>query len=72
VGHKFNFTVRNLGDRFATEAFEIRDIHPGGFEFSAIDDIDEEPFERYSKQDFIDAEKEYTVETIFHLDMERP
>ena len=72
MGYKFYFTVRHLGGRFATEAFEIRDVHPGGYEFSAIDDIEEESFKRYSKQDFIDAEKEYTLETIFRLDMERP
>jgi len=47
--HKFHFAVRHLGDRFAIEAFEIKDGHPGGHEFSVIDDIKEEPVELLEK-----------------------
>jgi len=45
LDHKFHFTGRHLGDRVAIEAFEIKDGNPGGYEFSVIDDIEEEPFE---------------------------
>jgi hypothetical protein len=47
--HKFHFAVRQLGDRFAIEAFEIKGGHPGGYEFSVIDDIEKEPFELLGK-----------------------
>ncbi|MEJ2727373.1 MAG: hypothetical protein P8185_02490 [Deltaproteobacteria bacterium] len=49
MDHEFHFTVRHLGDRFAIEAFEIRNGYPGGYEFSAIDDIEGEPFELLEK-----------------------
>ncbi len=49
LDHKFHFTARHLGDRVAIEAFEIKDGNPGGYEFSVIDDIEEEPFELLGK-----------------------
>ena len=49
LDHKFHFTVRHLGDRIAIEAFEIKDGHPGGREFSVIGDVEEEPFELLGK-----------------------
>lgn len=45
LDHEFHFTARHLGDRIAIEAFEIKDGHRGGYEFSVIDDIGVEPFE---------------------------
>jgi hypothetical protein len=39
VDHKFHFTVRLLGDRVAIDTFEIKDGHPGGYEFSVIGDM---------------------------------
>lgn len=49
VGHKFYFTVRHLGDRVGIEAFEINDGQRGGYEFSYIDDIEEEIFNLFAK-----------------------
>ena len=47
--HKFHFVVRHLGDRFTIETFEIKDGHPGGYEFSIIDNIQEEPHNLFQK-----------------------
>jgi len=47
--HKFHFSVRLLGDRIAIDTFEIKDGHPGGYEFSVIGDIEEELFELFGK-----------------------
>ena len=47
--HKFHFTVRLLGDRVAIDAFEIKNGHPGGYEFSVIGDIEIEIFELFGK-----------------------
>jgi hypothetical protein len=49
VEHKFHFTVRHLGDRVGIESFEIKDGHPGGYEFSIIGDIDNEIFKLFGK-----------------------
>ncbi len=49
VDHKFHFTVRLLGDRVAIDTFEIKDGHPGGYEFSVIGDIEEELLELFGK-----------------------
>ncbi|BBO86793.1 hypothetical protein DSCO28_73590 (plasmid) [Desulfosarcina ovata subsp. sediminis] len=49
VDHKFHFTVRHLGDRIVIEAFEIKEGHRGGYEFSYIGDIDEEIFNLFGK-----------------------
>jgi hypothetical protein len=49
VDHKFHFTVRLLGDRVAIDTFEIKDGHPGGYEFSVIGDIEKELFELFGK-----------------------
>ena len=49
VNHKFHFTVRLLGDRVAIDTFEIKDRHPGGYEFSVIGDMQEELFELFGK-----------------------
>jgi len=47
--HKFHFTVRLLGDRVVIYAFEFKDSYPGGYEFSAIGNIEEEVFELFGK-----------------------
>jgi hypothetical protein len=47
--HKFHFITRHLGNRTSIEAFEIKDGHPGGYEFSIIGDIEEELFELFGK-----------------------
>jgi hypothetical protein len=49
VDHKFHFTVRLLGDRVAIDTFEIKDGHPGGYEFSVIGDMEEELFGLFGK-----------------------
>jgi hypothetical protein len=49
VDHKFHFTVRLLGDRVAIDTIEIKDGHPGGYEFSVIGDMEEELFELFGK-----------------------
>ena len=49
VDHKFHFTVRHLGDRVGTDAFEIKDGQRSGYEFSYIGDIDEEIFTLFAK-----------------------
>ena len=49
VDHIFHFTVRLLGDRVAIDTFEIKDGHPGGYEFSVIGDIEEELLELFGK-----------------------
>jgi hypothetical protein len=49
VDHKFHFTVRHLGDRIGIEAFEIKEGHRGGYEFSYIGDIDDEIFNLFGK-----------------------
>lgn len=47
--HKFHFTVRLLGDRVAMDAFEIKNGHPGGYEFSILGDIEDELFALFGK-----------------------
>lgn len=47
--HKFHFTVRLLGDRVAMDAFEIKNGHPGGYEFSIFGDIEDELFGLFGK-----------------------
>ena len=47
--HKFHFTVRLLGDRVAMDAFEIKNGHPGGYEFSILGDIEDELFGLFGK-----------------------
>lgn len=47
--HKFHFTVRLLGDRVAIDAFEIKNGHPGGYEFSILGDIEDELFGLFGK-----------------------
>jgi hypothetical protein len=49
VDHKFHFTVRHLVDRIGIEAFEIKEGHRGGYEFSYIGDIDDEIFNLFGK-----------------------
>ncbi len=49
VDHKFHFSVRLLGDRVAIDTFEIKDGHPGGYEFSVIGDMEEELFGLFGK-----------------------
>ena len=49
VDHKFHFTMRLLGDRVALDTFEIKDGHPGGYEFSVIGDMEEELFGLFGK-----------------------
>jgi len=49
VEHEFHFTVRHLGDRLGIDAFEIKDGHRGGYEFSLIGDIDKEIFDLFGK-----------------------
>lgn len=49
VDHKFHFTARHLGDRVGIDAFEIKDGHRGGYEFSYIGDIDDEVFNLFAK-----------------------
>ena len=49
VDHKFHFTVRHLGDRIGIEAFEIKEGHRGGYEFSYIGDINDEIFNLLGK-----------------------
>lgn len=40
--HEFHFRTRLLGDIVALDAFEIRDGHPGGYEFQMIGDPEED------------------------------
>ena len=47
--HEFHFTIRHLGDRLGIDAFEIKDGHRGGYEFSLIGDIDKEIFDSFGK-----------------------
>ena len=47
--HEFHFTIRHLGDRVGIDAFEIKDGHRGGYEFSLIGDFDKEIFDLFGK-----------------------
>ena len=47
--HEFHFTIRHLGDRLGIDAFEIKDGHRGGYEFSLIGDFDKEIFDLFGK-----------------------
>lgn len=40
--HEFHFRTRLLGDIVALDAFELRDGHPGGYEFQLIGDPEED------------------------------
>ena len=47
--HEFRFITRHLGDRVCIDAFEIKDGHRAGYEFSLIGDLDKEIFELFGK-----------------------